>query len=646
LCCEALGLRETTFDSNFDDSYRNKEMSTMNKPALLGDEPCASRPVFAISSTDLDTSLPLPELIAAQARRHGNAPAVVDRETAITYARLDASANRLAHRLKSLGLKRESLVAICTERSTSLVSAALAAWKAGAAYLPLDPNYPAERLRAILQDSAADLVITDGAVSNCVSDHPRVLVLDPDRDEREGCPAEAPEGKWSHEQLAYVIYTSGSTGRPKGVQITHDNLMNLIRWHRQAFNVTRHDRAMLQSSPAFDASVWEIWPYLCVGACLFRVDYATKADPERLRDWLVEKSITISFVPTTIAESLMRLDWPGTCQLRFLLTGADILTQFPSADLPFTVVNNYGPTECTVVSTSGAVKPERSSKQPPSLGRPILNTSVYLLNSDRKPVAAGEVGEIYIGGQGVGRGYVNNPQMTQDRFIPDPFSPGSNQRLYRSGDLARYTPNGEVAFVGRADDQLKIRGFRIEPAEIMAALNRHPEVKTSYVHAFVKNPGEKALIAYLVLEANTRLGHRAMQDFLRQLLPEYMIPAIFVTVSSLPITSNGKVDRDRLPHPDETNTLTDPVLDEARTLVQEKLVSIVSGLLNLQNVGIHENFFFLGGNSLLGTQIIASVRDTFDVDLSLLTLFEGPTVAQLSAEIEQSLYARLEDIAA
>ena len=618
----------------------------MNKPALLDNEPYPSSPAIATFSRDPDLSLPLPELIAAHAMRRGSAPAVVDKEATITYARLNDSANRLAHRLKSLGLKPASLVAICTARSSSLVMAALAVWKAGAAYLPLDPGYPAERLRVILQDSAADLVIADRAASNCISSCQRIVTVDPDRDEREGWSAKSPERSWSPEQLAYVIYTSGSSGRPKGVQITHANLRNLVSWHQQAFGVSRHDRAMLQSSPAFDASVWEIWPHLAAGACLFRVGDETKADPQALRDWLVEKGITIGFVPTTIAEYLIQLDWPGTCQLRFLLTGADVLTQFPPSKLPFAVVNNYGPTECTVVTTSGIVKPRDDSKELPSIGKPILNAKVYLLDLDLKPVAPGEIGEIYIGGMGVGRGYINNTHFTHDRFIVDPFNPGSDQRLYRSGDLGRYTRDGQIAFEGRADDQLKIRGFRIEPAEIMAALNRHPHVKQSYACAFVGNSGEKSLIAYLVWDESARAGHREMQDFLRQLLPEYMIPAIFVALSSLPATSNGKIDRNRLPPPDETNTFTDQVSDRAQTLVQEKLASIVSGLLNLQGIGIHENFFFLGGNSLLGTQIIASVRETFGVDLSLLTLFEGPTIAQLSAEIEQSLYVKLKSMAA
>src|SRR5207248_877016 len=292
-----------------------------------------------------------------------------------------------------------------------------------------------------------------------------------------------PATTFSSAHLAYVIYTSGSTGQPKGVEITHASLLNLIAWHRTEFAVTPTDRASHLASVGFDAAVWEVWPYLTAGASLHLPDANTRVSPEQLRDWLVKEQITISFLPTALAEHVMALEWPTQTALRFLLTGADTLHRYPTSSLPFELVNNYGPTECTVVATSGRVRPEIDAKGLPTIGRPIANTSIYILDENLREVSPGAEGELCIGGVGVARGYLNRDELTSEKFIADRFSLERGAKLYRTGDLARYLDNGEIAYLGRVDEQIKILAYRIEPAEVERVLNRHSAIKSSVVVA-------------------------------------------------------------------------------------------------------------------------------------------------------------------
>ncbi|HEX2270710.1 MAG TPA: non-ribosomal peptide synthetase, partial [Pyrinomonadaceae bacterium] len=496
--------------------------------------------------------------------------------------------------------------------------------KAGGAYLPIDPSYPRERLSFLLEDSGVSLLITQQQIVESFS-----------------CNAENCETDVNAENLAYVIYTSGSTGRPKGVEITHGSLLNLVRWHHKAFDVTPGDRASLLASVGFDAAVWETWPYLSAGASLHLPDEATRLSPDQLRDWIVKNEITIGFLPTVLAERLMTLEWPASTKLRILLTGAETLRRYPSSELPFKLVNNYGPTECTVVATSGFVPSGICSAVLPTIGRPIANTQVYLLDEKLQPVPAGMAGELYIGGAGVARGYRRRPDLTAEKFIRDPFSkPGA--RLYRTGDVARFLSNGEIAYLGRIDDQIKIMGYRIEPNEIVAVLNRHPSVEASVLVAREDAHGEKHLVAYVVLNSGMPPSAGDLRRFLGNELPEYMVPAIFVQLAELPLTENGKIDRGALPAPDAGNTLRDQVFTAPRTLVEERLAAILCSLLELDQVSVYDNFFFLGGHSLLGTQLIAQIRNGFGVEIALRKLFDAPTVAELSSEIEQLILARVE----
>ena len=338
----------------------------------------------------------------------------------------------------------------------------------------------------------------------------------------------------------------------------------------------------------------------------------------------------------------MTLEWPTKARLRVMLTGADTLHHYPPRKLPFRLVNNYGPTECTVLATSGTVLSNEHPHRLPSIGSPIDNVQVHILNEGMRQAPIGESGEIYIGGAGLARGYRNQPDLTAERFVPDPFSSEPGARLFRTGDLGRYLPDGQVAFLGRIDEQIKIRGFRIEPAEIVKVLDEHPAVQASTVVAREVEPGDKRLVAYFVPAAKAQPTHTELRNFIAARVPEYMVPATFVKLEALPLNPSGKVDRAALPAPNAENTLRDSSFVAPRTPIEERLAAMLALLLDLDRVGVEDNFFLLGGHSLLGTQLIARVRDAFGVELSLRTLFDAPTVSKLSAQIEALLLVKLE----
>jgi acyl-CoA synthetase (AMP-forming)/AMP-acid ligase II len=346
-----------------------------------------------------------------------------------------------------------------------------------------------------------------------------------------------------------------------------------------------------------------------------------------------------------MAERLMLLDWPLNTALRVLLTGADTLRHYPPAALPFPVVNNYGPTECTVVTTSGTVPPGLGSDRLPSIGRPISNVQVYILDDQLQPVAKGEIGQLYIGGDGVGRGYRNHPSMTEEKFIPDPFGGSASGRLYKTGDLGRFTSNGEIDFLGRLDEQIKIRGHRVEPNEIANALDQNPLVAASAVVARDAVGGEKRLVAYVVpASSNVALSPRGLQESLRTRLPDYMIPTLFVRITQLPLTSNGKIDRAALPEPADDNTIHDEGFVAPSTPVQQRLSEIAGELLKVESVGLHDNFFLMGGHSLLGTQLVTRVNRLFGVELGLREVFESPTIEDLAACVEKKILKKIAEM--
>ena len=424
-------------------------------------------------------------------------------------------------------------------------------------------------------------------------------------------------------QLAYVIYTSGSTGRPKGVEVEHRGLANLAAWHRRAYGITPSDRATRIAGPAFDAAVWEVWPYLTAGASLHIPDAATVLSPPRLISWLARHAITHAFLPTPLAEALLEEPWPADAALRVLLTGGDRLHRGPRPDHPFALWNHYGPTESSVVATWGRVA--GTAAAPPPIGRPIDGVEVRL----------DESGEILIGGAGLARGYRGRPDLTAERFVPDPLgAPG--ERLYRTGDLARILPSGELDFVGRADFQVKVRGFRIELGEIEAALRRQPGVREAVVLALEGERGEKRLAGYVVGETVAA----ELRAALGRELPDYMVPAAWVFLDALPLTPNGKVDRAALPAPERG----EDGYVAPRTEAEAALAAIFAEVLDLPRVGVEDDFFALGGHSLTATRALSRLRARLGVDLPPRALFENPTVAGLVREVAVALGTGGEEI--
>ncbi|HLG62249.1 MAG TPA: amino acid adenylation domain-containing protein [Ktedonosporobacter sp.] len=592
----------------------------------------------------------VPQLAAKWGATTPNAIAVVEGDRGLTYQELNQAANQLAHYLQTLGVEPGVPVGFCVERDLHIIVGLLAILKAGGAYVPLDPTYPAERLTFMLQDSQTPVLVTQQHLAERLSlQNVAVVCLDRDAGLLAQQSAAEPAYTATVDDLAYIIYTSGSTGRPKGVEITHKSLLNLVCWHQQAFGVTTADRATQLTSPAFDATGWELWPYLTAGACIYMPTEDTRTAPTRLRDWLLDNKITITFLPTMLAESMLALEWPSSTPLRFMLTGADTLHHYPSPALPFTLVNNYGPSEATVLVTSGPVPPTPDATTPPTIGRPIANAQIYILDEQLRQVPVDTPGELHIGGICLARGYLNRPELTAEKFIPNPFvgtrftasDLDPTARLYKTGDLARFLPDGQIAFMGRIDHQVKIRGYRIELDEIMAALNNHEAIQTSIVTAREDVAGDKRLVAYIVLTPEAQVTVSSLREALLTHLPDYMVPATFVVLDMLPVTPNGKIDRAALPVPDETNMLRDGSISVPTTPTEERLAAIVAPLLGLQQIGVDENFFMLGGHSLLGTQIIMHVTTSFGVELPLRTLFEAPTVRELAAEIEQLIFVKI-----
>ncbi|HEV2756650.1 MAG TPA: amino acid adenylation domain-containing protein, partial [Actinomycetota bacterium] len=560
------------------------------------------------TAADHPTGVLVHELFEVRVREAPDAVALVFDDGELSYGELNARANRLARHLVEAGAGPDVPVAICLERGPDLIVALLAALKSGGAYVPLDPAYPAERLAFMLQDTGAPVVVTSALLAeDGVSVHPHTdlgRVTSPD-------------------DLAYVIYTSGSTGTPKGVAVEHRSLVNLVSWHTAAYDVSPGDRATHLAPLGFDASVWELWPYLCSGATVVLPPEHVRTSPEELVEWLDANGITITFLPTALVHEVLGGGHGDSLTARTILTGGDQLRMRPRHDAAFELVNHYGPTEATVVASAGIVEP--TGEAPPSIGRPIDNTAVYVLDPHGNPVPLGVPGELYVGGAGVARGYVNRPGLTAERFVPDPFSGVPGARLYRTGDRARYLSDGDIEFLGRVDHQVKIRGFRIEPGEIEACLVAHDAMRDAVVVAR-SDGGDKRLVAYVVGDVATTSELRA---YVSKSLPDYMVPAHFVVLDELPLTPNGKLDRAALPAPEGRPELG-VAYAAARTPAEEVLAAIWCEVLGLERVGIHDNFFELGGDSILSIQIVARANAA-GLGLTPRLLFQHQTVAALAA---------------
>ncbi len=559
----------------------------------------------------------------------------------LTYRELDERANRLARHLRELGVGPEVAVAVLAERSPQMMVAILAALKAGGCYLPLDPAYPEERLAYILESSRSAVLLTQEhllARRPALAAGPaRPFRLDADWPLAAAEPATplAPQAELGN--LAYVIYTSGSTGKPKGVEIEHRGLANLTAWYRRHSSIAPGARAVRSAGSAFDVSVFEVWSALTAGASLHIPEEELILSPPRLIDWLVRERITHCFLSTPVAEAMLEHPWPADAVLRELTTGGDRVHLGLRADQPFVLWNLYGPSENSVVTTSAQAIGGAGAVPAPPIGKPVDGVRVWLAAPDLTPAPAGEPGEILIGGVGLARGYRGRPDLTAERFLPDP-SGAPGERLYRTGDLGRLLPSGDFDFIGRIDFQVKIRGFRIELGEIEAVLRRQPAVREAVVLARdagdAGERGEKRLVGYVVPRSgDAPPAADELRAALGRELPDYMVPAAWVFLAALPLTPNGKVDRRALPAPEPgEESYVAP-----RSAVEERLAEIFAEVLHVERVGADDDFFALGGHSLKATQVLSRLRARLGVELRPRDLFAYPTVARLAAVLGGSV---------
>ncbi|WP_296268056.1 non-ribosomal peptide synthase/polyketide synthase [Pseudomonas sp. UBA6562] len=556
-------------------------------------------------------------LVEAQAARAPQAAALVQDGQVLSYGELNRSANRLAHHLLRRGVRLGDRVAVCLPRSFERLVAVLAVLKAGAAYVPVDPGYPGERIAYLLHDSAPTLVLADASTTHLLGDAAQVLL---DRDAWQGEAQDDPHiAGLDAQQLAYVVYTSGSTGQPKGVMVEHRTLCNLVHWHCEAFELGAGSHTSTVAGFGFDAVAWEVWPALSSGAVLHLPPARIAGEHvDELLDWWLEQPLQVSFLPTPVAEQALRRERQHPT-LRTLLVGGDRLRHF-DRDPGFALVNNYGPTETTVVATSGQLQPGAALH----IGRPIANTRVYVLDGQRQPVPVGAVGELYIGGAGVARGYLNRADLTEQRFFADPFSSEAQARLYRSGDLVRWQADGTLEFLGRNDDQVKIRGVRVELGEIEAALAAQPGIREAVV--LVR---DERLLAWFTEAAPVAV--ETLRGALQTSLPSHLVPLAFMRLEALPLTQHGKLDRQALPDPDP-QWLLGQAYAAPQGAVETALAEVWADMLGVPQVGRHDNFFELGGHSLLAVNLTARLRrEGLQVDVR--TLFGQPTVAALATTL-------------
>ncbi|HEV7518415.1 MAG TPA: amino acid adenylation domain-containing protein, partial [Thermoanaerobaculia bacterium] len=579
-------------------------------------------------------------LFADQAARTPDALAVVCEGAGLTYAELDRRANRLAHQLHALGVGPERLVGVCAERSPAMLVALLGVLKAGGAYVPLDPDHPRERLARIVEEAGMVVLLAqEGLADRLPAPYPATLLLSSEPDPAPS-PAYPPAVEVVPESLAYVIYTSGSTGRPKGAMNSHRAVVNRLRWMQSAYGLEASD-AVLQKTPfSFDVSVWEFfWP-IAVGARLEVAIPGGHQDPDYLSATIARAQITtLHFVPAMLSAFLDARGLQRCRPLRRVIASGEALSAELVAGfyarLPWSELHNlYGPTEAAVDVTSWACRRGAAVRAVP-IGRPIANLRIHLLDPALAPVALGIVGELYIAGVGVGRGYVCRPDLTAEKFVPDPYAAEPGARMYRSGDLARRLPDGAIEYLGRTDHQVKIRGLRIELGEIEAVLGQHPGVREAVVLVREDRPGDKRLVGYVTPTAEPGPTPEQLRSFLAERLPGYMVPAAWVLLAELPLTANGKVDRRALPAPQGSGSKEADYL-APRGPVEEVLAAIWEEVLRRERVGVEDDFFALGGHSLLATKVTSRVRRTLGVELPLRVLFESPTIAALALEIERA----------
>jgi amino acid adenylation domain-containing protein len=586
---------------------------------------------------------PLHEQFAEQAARNPDAIAVADAQERISYGELERRSNQLARELVSQGVEAGALVAICMDRSVELLVAMLGVLRTGAAYVPIEPTYPPQRQELLMADAGAVTLITQERHLGLMD--PRgatVLCIDRDRPRLDAHPGEPLQIAVDPDALAYVIYTSGSTGQPKGVEIRHRAVANLIAHMRERPGIEECDVLANLTTPAFDLSVPDWYLPLTSGARVAIVPREATLDGVELADWLARSGASIVQATPTTWQMLVDAGWKGGEQLK-IVCGGEALPRGLAEELLTrgrSVWHMYGPTETTVWSS---VIELRRGEGPPPLGGPIANTTFYVMDAHRGPVPIGVPGELYIGGAGLARGYRRRPELTGEKFVADPFALEGAQRLYRTGDLVRWREGGTLEFLGRIDQQVKLRGFRIELEEIEAALGAHPTVGATVVVVREDSPGDRRLVAYVLAAEGQSVEEEQLRRSLKSSLPPFMVPSTFVELDELPITPNGKLDRTSLPAPDGARPRLERPYAAPETPVQETLASVWREVLGIDRVGIDDDFFHLGGHSMLAVRMAARVRDTFGLELALAQVFEHPTIRELGGSVTGQMLGEVDD---
>jgi amino acid adenylation domain-containing protein len=646
----------------------NPESCLLDLPLLTA----AQRHQLLVEWNDTQVAYPhnvcLHQLFEAQVEKTPDAIAVIFEGQQLTYRELNQQANQIAHYLQKIEIKPDTLIGIFLERSRSTIAGLLGILKAGGAYVPLDPSYPMERLAFMLEDAQVPVLLTQQSLLDKLPKHnAKVICLDSDREIIEqysiqnpipptprdlnseassGFPLGKGDGRGidqgeslipNSSNLAYVIYTSGSTGKPKGAMNTHRGICNRLLWMQDTYRLTESDRVLQKTPLSFDVSVWECFYALLTGSCVVLAKPGGHQDSAYLVKLIQQQQIsTVHFVPSMLQVFLQEPDVELCHSLKRVICSGEALSvelkeRFFERLEGVELHNLYGPTEAAIDVTSWKCQPQEKIVP---IGRAIANTQIYILDRNLQLVPIGVPGELHIGGVGLARGYLNREDLTDKQFIPNPFGKG---KLYKTGDLACYLEDGNIEFLGRIDNQIKIRGFRIELGEIEAALRQHPDIQEAVVILREDKPDDKKLVAYIIPLSKRGRGDLPSQlrQFLKQHLPEYMLPSVYVWLDALPLTANGKLDRRALPVPEPQGLEQRDRNAIPQTPVEKSVAKIWAEVLNWQELGIHDNFFELGGHSLLATQLASKIRKTFQVELPLSSIFDMPTIAQLAREIEK-----------
>ncbi|BAZ68993.1 amino acid adenylation [Fischerella sp. NIES-4106] len=624
-----IGERETYSERQSGSVSENSLLSPEEKQNILF--------TWNQTQTNYDLSFCLHELFTAQVEKTPDANALKFADQELTYHQLNCRANQLAHYLQSLGIATEDLVGICVERSLEMVVGLLGILKAGAAYVPIDPGYPQERLAYMLEDSQVSVLLTQShLVDNLPTRPTHTICLDTDWEKISQNSDRNLQNTTTPENLAYVIYTSGSTGKPKGAMNTHRGICNRLLWMQDTYQLTEQDKVLQKTPFSFDVSVWEFfWP-LITGARLIIAQPGGHRDSSYLINTIIQEEITtLHFVPSMLQVFLQAKGMENFQSLKRVMTSGEALPVSLQERfferLGCELHNLYGPTEAAIDVTFWQCQPQ-SQYQTVPIGRPIANTQIYILDQHLQPVPVDVVGELYIGGVGVARGYWRRPELTTERFVANPFATG---QMYKTGDLARYLPDGNIEYVGRIDDQVKIRGFRIELGEIESTLTQHPQISQVVVVAQTDNLNNKHLIAYIVSHQEPPTPTE-LRNFLRDKLPEFMVPSAFVCLNSFPLTPSGKIDRRSLPKPDFSNLITHENFTPPRNDLERKLVQIWSEILQISEIDIRDNFFEIGGNSLLALHLTNAIEQKFGRELSLSTLLTNSSIEKLAEILQNS----------